>query len=257
VTRNDALPRRRFRSLYLWHRYLGLGVALLVLLLSITGLALNHTEGLRLDERPVPWRWLARWYGLEPNPVTAFRTGNHWVLEAGGTLYLEGRAVARDTGALYGAAEDPPLVAAVTAQGLLLFSRGGELVELLRPGEGLPEPVLGIARDEQGIVVRGATSAWRPDPDWIEWRPHQGPSPTWARPVQPPAELLDRVRTADLARALSWERVLLDLHTGRILGTRGPLLMDLAAAGMITLALSGFWVWVQRRPRRRRPHRLP
>ncbi len=257
MTRHDALPRRRFRSLYLWHRYLGLTVALLVLVLAATGIALNHTERLRLDERHVHWRALAHWYGLRPNPITAFRTRTHWVLASGDTLYLDGRPVARNIGTLYGAVDDPPLIVAATGEGLYLFSRGGELLEALRPGEGLPERVVGIARDANGIVVRGVTRYWRPDADWIEWRPHEGPHPIWTSPQPPPQDLALRVQNQDLAGALSWERVLLDVHTGRILGTYGPLLMDITALGLIGLALSGFWVWLQRRPRRRRPHHLP
>ena len=61
-------PARRLRrrnTLTIWHRRLGLTAALFVLLLATTGLALNHTDGLRLDERYVGAGWLLRWYGIE------------------------------------------------------------------------------------------------------------------------------------------------------------------------------------------------
>ena len=40
-------------------------------------------------------------------------------------------------------------------------------------------------------------------------------------------------------KGLTVERVLLDLHSGRILGKVGPLLMDLVAVFLIVLSLSG------------------
>ncbi len=47
------------RSLYVWHRYLGLSAALFVILLSATGLALNHTELLQHGLETCPVRTAA------------------------------------------------------------------------------------------------------------------------------------------------------------------------------------------------------
>ena len=257
MTRREALPRRRLRSLYLWHRYLGLSIAFVVLILAATGLALNHTAQLGLDEHHVAASWLLRWYGIKPDPIRAFRTRHHWLAEAGGTLYLDGEPATEVAGPLRGAAESSPFLAVVVGEDLLLLDPEGEVVERLRPGQGLPEPVLGIARTEAGVVVRGATHSWHPDAEWVRWQTYVGAPPAWSVPQDPPAALARRITRHDTARRLTWERVLLDLHTGRILGIHGPWIMDLAALGLLALALSGFWVWLQRRPRRRPAHRLP
>ena len=42
---------------------------------------------------------------------------------------------------------------------------------------------------------------------------------------------------------LSYERVLLDLHSGRIFGRVGVLVVDAAAVALLLLALSGFYMW--------------
>ena len=44
---------RLLRSLYMWHRWLGLAAAAFVILLSLSGLLLNHTEEFALDSRHV------------------------------------------------------------------------------------------------------------------------------------------------------------------------------------------------------------
>jgi hypothetical protein len=51
---------------------------------------------------------------------------------------------------------------------------------------------------------------------------------------------------------ISLERLLADLHSGRILGREGPLLVDLLGLALAALGLSGTWVFA-RSPRRNRP----
>ena len=46
---------------------------------------------------------------------------------------------------------------------------------------------------------------------------------------------------------LTLERVLLDLHSGRVLGSAGVLLVDAAAILFLLLAISGLWLWSRRR----------
>ena len=59
-------------SIFLWHRRLGLSALALVIILAITGIMLNHTEELELDESFVSSSWLLNWYGIKPDsePIT-------------------------------------------------------------------------------------------------------------------------------------------------------------------------------------------
>jgi uncharacterized iron-regulated membrane protein len=55
------------------------------------------------------------------------------------------------------------------------------------------------------------------------------------------------LRSAWRGTGLSLERVLLDLHSGRILGEAGVWLVDAAALLFLLLAGSGVWLWGRRR----------
>ena len=58
--------RRRIQFAYSvlrWHGRLGITAAFLFLILLATGIALNHTERLALDERYIGTEWLLDWYG--------------------------------------------------------------------------------------------------------------------------------------------------------------------------------------------------
>ena len=48
-------------------------------------------------------------------------------------------------------------------------------------------------------------------------------------------------------RGLSWERLLADLHSGRILGAAGTYFMDFIALSLIVLSMTGLFQWRRRR----------
>ena len=56
---------KRFTA-FLWHRRIGLTAIILVIVLAVTGIMLNHTEALKLDETYVESATLLGWYGFEP-----------------------------------------------------------------------------------------------------------------------------------------------------------------------------------------------
>lgn len=242
--------RRRFRSLYLWHRYIGLSAALFVALLAVTGILVQHAGEFGFEHRYVASPLLLRWYGIAPNPVVSYRTENYWLSGAGDFIYIGGEPVEGVYAGLKGAVEDGPLIIVVSGEDIVLLTRTGEFVERLSEGAGLPEPVLGISRTQDGaIAVRGRSRYWRPDEDWLRWSVWDGPHPQWSVPGSPPEDILGPISRHSVAHEITWERLLLDLHSGRLLGLKGIYLMDVAAAAMLLLAASGVWVWFQRRPR--------
>jgi hypothetical protein len=96
---HHAHPRGTFQRLLVWHRRLGLAVSVIVLLLSVTGLLLNHTDALKLDQTSLRADWLLRWYGYPPVAAPdSFRAGERWVSTAGGKLYLDQTPVAEAGG---------------------------------------------------------------------------------------------------------------------------------------------------------------
>ena len=56
--------------------------------------------------------------------------------------------------------------------------------------------------------------------------------------------------------SLPLERVMLDIHSGRLLGRYGPFLVDGAAFILLLLSLSGIWIqWRSWRQKHRHPHK--
>jgi len=62
----------------------------------------------------------------------------------------------------------------------------------------------------------------------------------------------EQLLAAFRGNGLKLERVILDLHSGRIFGRYGVYLMDFAAIALLWLSLSGLWVWSSRRNKMRK-----
>lgn len=247
--------RLKFKSLYLWHRYTGLTCAILVLVLAATGLLLQHSKQLALDESFLVNRILLEHYGVTPNPVTSYKTHAHWLSHAGEHLYLDGKSLPGEYDNILGAAETTFGYAVVSGQRLVLFDKDGQLIETLAADASLPEPALGIGSSPTAsVVMRGSKTYWVPDDDFLTWTAYRGAHPVWVNPEQTPAELLTAIQTYDVSHTISMERLLLDLHSGRLLGKYGFIVMDLAAIGLLLLSISGICVWLQRRKKDRSHH---
>jgi hypothetical protein len=243
-------PRTRLlRSLYIWHRYLGLTTALFVVILSITGLALNHTEALQLDARHIQSEALLDWYGIHaPDTVISYRAGAHAISQLGNHVYRDLQLVQTAEGVLAGALEYAGLIVAGLDGSLLLFASSGELIEQLGPAAGVPAGIQAIGTDSDGkLVIKTARGNYRTDENFIEWTTATERGVAWAAALPPEQELARALRSAWRGSGLSLERVLLDLHSGRILGEAGVWLVDAAALLFLLLAGSGVWLWARRR----------
>ena len=65
VKSSKTLQGRLIRHLREWHRKLGIAAAFFLIFLSITGIALNHTDSFKLAHYNVKNTWLLDHYGIK------------------------------------------------------------------------------------------------------------------------------------------------------------------------------------------------
>lgn len=249
--------RRRPRLvnlLWRWHRRLGLLAALFALVLAGSGIVLNHTAELGLDRAFVDSPWLRQAYGDRSTDLRAFELGGHWLSRAAnGRVYFDAVEVAPCRGDLVGALSTGPLLLAGCAEELLLITGSGELVESVTASTGLPVPLTGIGLVDEAVALQAGESWWLADLDRMTFGVRAAGGKLIGQLT--PGHLPEPIRAALPAQEqwLSWERVLLDLHSGRLAGRAGVLLVDTVAVLLCTLALSGIAMWwLHRRGGRRR-----
>ncbi|HSH28688.1 MAG TPA: hypothetical protein VK971_02180, partial [Thiohalobacter sp.] len=219
--------RLKLKSLYIWHRYIGLSAALFVLILAVTGLLLNHTERFAFDSRHVSTDWLLDWYGIQaPDSYTSYALEGSHVTLFGRHLYHNLHELEGEHERLIGALRVGELIVVAVDSEILLLMSDGELVERLTGSEGVPSGMRRLGLGTAGaLVVEGGHAYYQPDADFIQWRHWEGDSETvtWAQTDTLPAELYEELVEHYRGEVLPLERVLLDLHSGRIFGRHGYL----------------------------------
>jgi PepSY-associated TM region len=246
--------RRRLMSvLWRWHGRVGLLAALFLLLLATTGIALNHSAELGLDRRFVDWPWLSRAYGDDSGDLPAFQVGEHWLSRAAnGRVYFDAKEVAPCSGKLVGAVALGELLYAGCTEELLVITVSGELVESVNASTGLPASVEAIGIMDQQMVLQAGGIWWLADLGLMDFS--QRATASGAAQQLIARRLPESIRAAIPApdQWLSWERLLLDVHSGRVVGRLGVLWMDAVGVLLIILGLSGIVMWWLRRRRRAR-----
>jgi len=242
--------RVKLQSVYVWHRYVGVGAALFVVLLSFTGILLNHSDSLNLDERYLSSPTLLSWYGIKiPDHSVSFGAGKQLITQIGTQLYYGDAAVAGEYKTLLGAVVSGDMLVVATDGSLLLLTPQGDVIERIDADGGVPMGLAAIGIDAHGHpVVKAAQGVYTPDRNWLQWsRCEDVQDIAWAAPQPTPADLRARLNQHYLGRGLSLERVLLDLHSGRMFRQAGRGIADAIAVLLIVLTISGVWTWIRHR----------
>ncbi len=248
---SEAPPIQKKRGLWgprRWHRCLGVVLALPLLWLCVTGLLLQHQEGLGLAERKVSSGWLLKRYKQVPagEPREA-RAGRFTVSEWGGVLFFDGQ-VLEEGGTLVGAVAKPAELILATENAVFVYDSQGSYLDRLGE-ESLPAvPVARIGRDSSGRVIleAGGGSHVLSDDFLSHEKAGREAEVVWS--VVTEAGGARAALQAALAEGagFTWGRVVTDLHSGRLFGKPGRFLVDLTAVAVIVLTLFGIRLFFKR-----------
>ena len=242
--------QKRASAIRRLHRVLGAVAAIFIIFMVTSGLVINHSNGLGLDQRHVSQPHLLDWYGLDaPEHIHSFAAGDHWISFAGSQLFLNDRQVSTiSTGV--GAVFSGDMLIAASSDELLLLDAQGQLIERLPwspPGAG-PIESIGLLSDGT-VVVKAADQLWLADAELLGWQPTNETvsNPTWSTSEPTPLLLIQTITQQYRGEGLSIERVLLDFHSGHIFGPIGVFIYDLLALAVGFLSISGMIMWVRGR----------
>lgn len=230
---------RLLHSVYTWHRWLGLSVLLWALTWAVTGLLIEASPALGLDKKTISAHWLTARYGINaPTAIKQWQVDGYHVNEWDQGITLNGEWLTQ--------LNDEPIAGVARYDGMLLIAQAKHIT-LLTPQAELIDTVMPpvdaisqIATNEASVFIQSATQTLSSSGDLLNWQPNK-PAENWS--------IAAANITANTPKALhdiSYERVILDIHSGTLFGPIGRWLSRLAAVVMILLGLTGFYTWFTR-----------
>ena len=239
-------------STFLWHRRIGLMALVLVIILAITGIMLNHTESFKLDESYVNNSWLLKWYGIEPEdePVSyrvSHDSNTHIISAWDRQLFFDNRSITTLEQSMSGAMATEQFIVVALDNEIILLSYEGEFIERLSTRVSFSNiQRLGL-KYKRPVIETSEPLYYMADEHILDWDVIINEDIKWAEQSKLNENEYQQLLTAYRGNGLKLERIILDLHSGRIFGAYGIYLMDAAAIALLWLALSGLWVWNSRR----------
>lgn len=247
---------KRFTA-FLWHRRVGLLALALVIILAITGIMLNHTERFKLDETYVDNSSLLGWYGIEPEdkPISFRITRDHdshtisaWQHQ----LFFDDTAVTTLQQSMHGAIAAEQFIVIALDNEIILLSYEGEFIERVSTSISFSNiQRLGI-KYKRPVIETSEPLYYMADEHILDWDVIINEDIEWAHQYDLTEDEYEQLLIAYRGSGLKLERVILDLHSGRIFGQYGIYLMDAAAIALLWLSFSGLWVWNSRRHKMRK-----
>lgn len=253
-SRTKRLGKKLAKLLRPWHRRLGIFCALFIMLMAITGVVINHSNHLSIDSAPVQQAWLLDYYGITPaNKLAIYQTQPLSLASSDNLVWVRHRLAVEADSPIKGMLTLGKMILAVDSNNLYMVSQDGELMEKQDASMGLPRGIEAIGFDGQ-VWLKTQGGYFMADDDLIEWTQAMPfASILWSQTLDTQAAQAESDTISLLARSshLTWERVILDIHSGRFFGSLGPWFMDLVALSLIIMAISGIYLWVQGRPKKK------
>ena len=234
-----------WRFISVAHRYIGLFFSLILIIIAITGIALNHTDDLTLDSQMVESEYLLDWYKIKkPTQRHSFASQHHWLSQIEQSIYFNQQLLIRNKHVV-GMVETNHFIVVGLQKSLLLLSLEGDIIEQL-PFDSIQQ----IAQQQHMVIIRTDHKILASDDGLLSWVDYDAHNIAWSTPSPLPQNLSSQLSQQYRSTIIPMERVILDLHSGRFFGNLGVLMVDLSGIALILLAFSGVFVWLRNTLRR-------
>ena len=245
--------RNKIGSLYIWHRYAGLFAALFIIFISISGIALNHTDDLKLKKKLLSSSLLLDLYHVKkPTRVSQFNTAQHRIQQANDLLFIDHFQPLVTTSYSVGAVEVNDTLFIGLRDRILLIDQQGQLLETISQLDGVPESVQRIGIDSsQQLVLSSNSQIYRLNDDFNITKTIEAVTVDWSNaiPISQQDEL--KLNHKYRSRIINLETLLLDMHSGRFFGAYGHVVFDFIGIILLFLATTGGIIWFKQRPKKR------
>ena len=230
------------------HKFTGIAVCVFLIHLSITGIFLNHTEDLSLDEKYTASPIILALYNISiPNKAESFSVYNNFISRFGDQVFIESQPVVKSEEPIIGSVFSQQILFIAFQNEMVLLTQEGELVERVTSAAGIPENFEKLGASEDIIYLKANNQIWESSDQAQTWALTDSAFNDWSREAFMPDEKIKQVESYFSGKGVSLEQFFLDLHNGNIIKNVGKWFLDLIAIFLLLLSISGIWIWLKKR----------
>ena len=152
-----------------WHRRLGVFAALIAIYLSLTGILLNHSDDLGLNESRISNTLLLQLYGIKPPTGRRAATKQFNVDKLGTSLFVTEHLLGQYDSTLVGAVALEQVFIIALSDSILLLTYDGDLIETLNRSSGLPGKINRLGKSGENLIIKSGTQIYQSDADILNW----------------------------------------------------------------------------------------
>jgi hypothetical protein len=236
------------RFFYHWHRRVGLIFGVPALLLSITGLTLNYSKSLQLDQINIANPYIISWYGMLPKsqPVSV-KTNDLWASTVEDVLYLNSTRIQDGASSPTGISLLNNQIAISTENAIYLIDYNSkELIEKLDGALIPPGKIIASSFINDSFLIDTTNGQFSSNSNFDKF--DQTPRAPLIGPnySKIPKDLYEAILIDWRGNGLSLWRIIIDIHSGSFFGKFGSTLINISSTFIIFLVLSGFYTWIKK-----------
>ena len=230
------------------HKFTGIAVCIFLIHLSITGIFLNHTEDLGLDEKYTASPMILALYNISmPSQEESFLVDNIFISRFGDQVFMGNQPIIKSESPIMGAAFSNQILAIAFANEMILLTQEGELIERISSTAELPENIQKLGVSEGILYLKTPNQLWQSSDQAQAWELSDSNFNDWSNEVIMPDQQTKQIEMYFSGKGVSLEQFFLDLHNGNIIKGFGKWLLDIIAIFLLLLSISGIWIWLKKR----------
>ena len=237
--------RKILPKLLKFHNIIGLFVCLVLIHLSVTGIALNHTDRLNLNQTKISWDWLLNTYGISvPETKIAFSVEDNFFHLTNSQIFMNTQSIMRSEDMLVGVIELDSQFIISTTFSIILINKSGDFIRKIKLPEISVPKINKIGSYSDGIIIEINEIKFMSDKNLENWVPKKNSDTVeWSTEISIPVDMSNQIKTYYVGEGITIEQIILDLHSGVIFKSTGKFIMDIIALLLIFMSVSGVWIW--------------
>ena len=230
------------------HKFTGIAVCIFLIHLSITGIFLNHTEDLGLDEKYTASPIILSLYNISiPSQEESFLVYNIFISRFGDQVFMNNQPIIKNESPIMGAAFSNQILTIAFQNEMVLLTQEGELIERITSAAELPKNIQKLGVSEDILYLKTPDQLWQSSDQAQAWELSDSDFNDWSNEVVMSDQQTKQIEMYFSGKGVSLEQFFLDLHNGNIIKGFGKWLLDIIAIFLLLLSISGIWIWLKKR----------